>query len=169
MLRFHKYCPKCGKSISKTAIICEHCGYDYTTETIGFGLFSTTLVLGYQGGSGILFVISVIALPFTIASLRIDSIILNLLGIFFSGGSYFLAGKIISIVEFLQLKYPNETKQAKSNKEAVNSIELTNKCPHCGAELNTKTGDGIIQSEEQPWKLFCASCEKELPEETLDI
>ncbi len=50
---------------------------------------------------------------------------------------------------------------------AIAEVETT--CPHCDAPVNARTGDGIIQSEEQPWKLFCASCEKELPEDTLDF
>jgi hypothetical protein len=36
------------------------------------------------------------------------------------------------------------------------------KCPRCGAEVNVVTGDGLHTAENEPWLLFCNSCEAQI-------
>ena len=38
-------------------------------------------------------------------------------------------------------------------------------CPHCQAELNLETLEGLKQDEEEPWRLFCEACGNEVSAE----
>jgi len=52
----------------------------------------------------------------------------------------------------------------KQARDAEKELELDNvvRCWKCGEELNLYTHKGIIASEAEPWRLFCATCGNEL-------
>ncbi len=38
-------------------------------------------------------------------------------------------------------------------------------CPHCGAVINTYTGEGLRNAEDESWKLLCTKCDREIPQD----
>ena len=102
------YCPKCNEEIPQMTSECTHCGYDFSDydkpKPIEVSALSTTVIIGYQVIVAIMFIGSVIGLPFSIVTFNLEHIISNICILFLSGGSYFLAGRVIAITEYLQKK-----------------------------------------------------------------
>ena len=49
-----------------------------------------------------------------------------------------------------------------SEEELKEAVSFESNCPHCGALINFKLGEGLEQEEGKPWVLLCRSCHRKL-------